>query len=260
MSAEAVNAAATAAPKMDPLHHFMVQKIVPLEVGGFDISITNSTVWMWAAVAVAFLFMKMAFAGGRVQDRLVPGRMQSLAEMTFTFVRDMVDQNIGGEEGRKFFPGIFALFLLVLFCNVLGLIPGSFTPTSQLIVTATFALGVFFFATGLAFVKHGVKFLGFFVPSGVPPVLLLLMVPIEIISYLSRPVSLSVRLFANMTAGHTVLAVLFFFSATLPVVANLLPWGFSVVFNGFELFIGFIQAYIFTILTCVYINDALHLH
>ncbi|MEG3638179.1 F0F1 ATP synthase subunit A [Magnetococcus sp. PR-3] len=259
MSAEAMHAAANTAPKMDPLHHFMVQKVVPIEFAGIDISITNSTIWMWLAVAVAFFFMKWAFTGP-TQSKLIPTKMQSLAEMTFTFVRDIVDQNIGGEEGRKFFPGIFAMFLLVLFCNLLGLIPGSFTPTSQLIVTATLALGVFFFATGLALVKHGVKFLGFFVPSGVPPVLLLLMVPIEIISYLSRPVSLSVRLFANMTAGHTVLAVLFFFAATLPLGGLLMPAAFATVFTGFELFIGFIQAYIFTILTCVYINDALHLH
>ncbi|WP_227665284.1 F0F1 ATP synthase subunit A [Magnetococcus marinus] len=259
MSAEAMHAAASAAPKMDPLHHFMVQKVVPIEIAGIDLSITNSTIWMWLAVAVAFLFMKWSFRG-RAEDKLIPTKMQSLAEMTFTFVRQIVDQNIGGAEGRKYFPAIFTLFLLVLFCNLLGLIPGSFTPTSQLVVTATLALSVFFFATGLAIVKHGTGFIGFFVPSGVPPMLLILMVPIEIVSYLSRPVSLSVRLFANMTAGHTVLAIMFFFAATLPLGGLLMPAAFATVFTGFELFIGFIQAYIFTILTCVYINDALHLH
>ncbi|WP_085441417.1 F0F1 ATP synthase subunit A [Magnetofaba australis] len=245
---------------MDPLHHFQVHNIVDLNILGLDISISNSVVWMWIAVGVAFAFMKFASPGSKNGRALVPGRLQSLGEMLFQFVRGIITDIIG-QEGLKFFPGIFALFLLVLFCNVLGLVPGSFTPTSQLIVTATLAMGVFLFATGLGIYKHGGHFFSFFVPGGVPKALLVLMIPIEVISYLSRPVSLSVRLFANMTAGHTVLAVVFFFIAnTIPLGLNLLPLGFTVVFNGFELFIGFIQAYIFTILTCVYINDAIHLH
>ena len=252
---EVVHAAATTAPKMDPLHHFQVVNYVELAPFGFDISLSNSVVWMWISVAAVFAFFRYAFR----QPNLVPGRMQSLAEAGYLFIQGIVDENIG-KAGKPFFPFIFTLFFFVLFCNWTGLIPGSFTATSQLIVTATLALGIFFLSIVLGFYKHGVKFLGFFVPSGLPVLLLPLMVPIEIISFLARPISLSVRLFANMTAGHTVLGVLFFFSATLPLIGFWLPFGFSVVFTAVEIFIGFIQAYIFTILTCVYINDSLHMH
>lgn len=255
VSMDAVHAAASAAPRMDPLHHFQVVNYVNVAPLGLDISISNSVVWMWISVAAVFAFFRYAFRA----PGLVPGRMQSLAEEGFLFVKNIVEENIG-PAGRPYFPMIFALFFFVLFCNWTGLVPGSFTATSQLIVTATLALGIFFLSIVLGFYKHGLKFLGFFVPSGLPVVLLPLMVPIELISFLARPVSLSVRLFANMTAGHTVLGVLFFFSATLPLVGFWLPFGFSVVFTAVEIFIGFIQAYIFTILTCVYINDSLHMH
>ncbi|MBF0142703.1 MAG: F0F1 ATP synthase subunit A [Magnetococcales bacterium] len=240
---------------MDPLHHFQVHNIVDLELFGLDISISNSVLWMWIALGLAFFFFHYALK----KPSVVPGRLQSLAELVFLFARDVVDQTIG-EKGKAFFPGILTLFLFVLFCNLTGLIPGSFTATSQLVVTGTLAVGVFIFSTGLGFYKHGAHYLHFFVPSGLPPLLLPLMVPIEIISYLARPVSLSVRLFANMTAGHTVLAVLFFFCADLQWFGSWLPFGFSVVFTAVEIFIGIIQAYIFTILTCVYINDAIHMH
>ncbi|MBF0186542.1 MAG: F0F1 ATP synthase subunit A [Magnetococcales bacterium] len=242
-------------PKLDPLHHFLIKNYVDLSLFGVDISISNSVVWMWAAVAACFAFFFFAFRNATV----VPGRFQSLVEIFYLLVKGMVDSVIG-EEGKKFFPGILTLFFFVMFCNLIGLIPGSFTSTSQLIVTGTLAMGVFIFSTGLGFYKHGVKFLGFFVPSGLPVVLLPLMVTIEVISYLARPVSLSVRLFANMTAGHTVLGILFFYCATLPIWGGIIPFGFSIVFNAFEIFIGLVQAYIFTILTCVYINDAIHMH
>ncbi|MBF0623294.1 MAG: F0F1 ATP synthase subunit A [Magnetococcales bacterium] len=240
---------------MDPLHHFQVVKYVPLELFGYDISISNSVVWMWIAVAAVMTF----FHYGLRDKGRVPGRMQSLAESGLLFVRGVVKEIVGA-EGARFFPLIFTLFFFVLFCNLVGLIPGSFTATSQLVVTGTLAGAIFIFCTLLGFYKHGAHYLKFFVPSGLPVALLPLMVPIEIISYLARPVSLSVRLFANMTAGHTVLAVLFFFTATLPWFGAWLPFGFSVVFTAVEIFIGFIQAYIFTILTCVYLNDALHMH
>ena len=253
--ASEVAQAAAAAPKMDPLHHFQVVNYVHLAPFGLDLSISNSVVWMWISIASAFAFFRYSFH----RPALVPGRMQSLAEAGFLFIKGIIDENIG-PGGKPYFPLVFTLFFFVLFCNWTGLIPGSFTATSQLIVTATLALGIFFLSIVLGFYKHGLKFLGFFVPSGLPVLLLPLMVPIEIISFLARPISLSVRLFANMTAGHTVLGVLFFFSATLPLVGFWLPFGFSVVFTAVEIFIGFIQAYIFTILTCVYINDSLHMH
>ncbi|MBF0370759.1 MAG: F0F1 ATP synthase subunit A [Magnetococcales bacterium] len=245
-----------AAPKLDPLHHFQVVKVVPISLFGLDLSITNSTIWMWLAIAALYAFFHFAFKN----STKVPGRLQSVGEVLFLFVKGIVDSTVGGDEAKRYFPYIFGLFLLVMGCNLIGLIPGSFTATSQLAVTGTLAMGVFIFATGLGFKRHGAHYLHFFVPSGLPKLLLPLMVPIEIISYLARPVSLSVRLFANMTAGHTVLAVLFFFSATLPWFGNWLPFGFAVIFTAVEIFIGIIQAYIFTILTCVYINDAIHMH
>ncbi|MBF0124315.1 MAG: F0F1 ATP synthase subunit A [Magnetococcales bacterium] len=240
---------------MDPLHHFQVIKIIPISLFGIDLSISNSVLWMWIAMALAFFCFRFALR----QPSIVPGRAQSLAEAGFQFIDDIVNETIG-HDGKQFFPYIFTLFFTILFCNLTGLIPGSFTATSQIIVTGTFAMGVFIFSTLLGFYRHGAHFLHFFVPSGLPIALLPLMVPIEIISYLARPVSLSVRLFANMTAGHTLLAVLFFFTATLPWFGAWLPFGFTVIFTGVEIFIGLIQAYIFTILTCVYINDALHMH
>ena len=211
--------------------------------------------WMWIVVGVVYGLFRLAMRN----PTLVPGRLQSVAEAGYLFVQGMI-QDIIGPSGKKFFPAIFTLFFFVLFSNWTGLIPGSFTVTSQLIVTGTLALTIFALSIVLGAYHHGWKFLGFFVPHGLPPALLPLMVPIEIISFLARPISLSVRLFANMTAGHTVLGVLFFFTATLSWAVAWLPFGFTVVFTAMEIFIGFIQAYIFTILTCVYINDSIHMH
>ncbi|MBF0214574.1 MAG: F0F1 ATP synthase subunit A [Magnetococcales bacterium] len=253
--AETAQQVAGAAPKMDPLHHFQVVNYIKIAPFGFDISISNSVVWMWIVVGVVYGLFRLAMR----HPTLVPGRLQSVAEAGYLFVETMINEIIG-HEGKKFFPIIFTLFFFVLFCNWTGLIPGSFTVTSQLIVTGTLALCIFAFSIFLGAYHHGWKFLGFFVPHGLPPALLPLMVPIEIISFLARPISLSVRLFANMTAGHTVLGVLFFFTATMAWFGAWLPFGFTVVFTGMEIFIGFIQAYIFTILTCVYINDSLHMH
>ncbi|MBF0359047.1 MAG: F0F1 ATP synthase subunit A [Magnetococcales bacterium] len=241
---------------MDPLHHFQVHKIWDMSVFGVDISVSNSVVWMWIAVAVAFFFFYYSITGAK----RIPGRMQSLAELGYLFIYDMMVGIIGKDEVPKFFPYVFTIFYFILFCNLLGLIPGSFTPTSQIIVTGTFAAIIVGISFLYGFYRNGIHYLKFFVPSGVPVLLLPLIIPIEIISFLARPVSLSVRLFANMTAGHTMLAVMFFYVVTLPIYGSWLPFGFSVVFTGVEIFIGFIQAYIFTILTCVYINDAIHLH
>ena len=242
-------------PQLDPMHHFQGHNFVDLSVLGIDISISNSVLWMWIATAGVFLFFKLSFN----KPQLVPSRMQSMAEMGYLFIEGLVRDNIG-DEGKKFFPYVLTLFFFILFCYLFGLIPGSYTPTSQLIVTGTYAGAVFIVSIAVGFMKHGVRFLMFFVPSGLPVALYPLMVPIEVISFLARPVSLSVRLFANMTAGHIVLGVMLFFSFTLPFYAFWAPFGFSVVFTGMEIFIAFIKAYIFSILTCVYINDSLHLH
>lgn len=249
------HAVAQAAPKMDPLHHFQVVKDVSMSLFGIDISTSNSVYAMWIAAGLVMLFFHFAFK----DPKTVPGRLQSLGEIGYLFVRSMVDDIIG-EKGRPFFPYIFTLFFFILFCNLSGLIPGSFTVTSQLIVTATFSLAIVGFSFAYGFYLHGKRYLKFFVPSGVPLLLTPLMIPIEIISFLARPVSLAVRLFANMTAGHTMLAVMFLYVISLPWWGAWLPFGFTVIFTGVEIFIGFIQAYIFTILTCVYINDSIHMH
>jgi F-type H+-transporting ATPase subunit a len=165
-----------------------------------------------------------------------------------------------GKEGVRFFPFIATLFLFILFCNLLGLIPGSYTVTSQIAVTAAFALFVYGMSVILGFMMHGFKFLSILIPPGTPPWLLPMMVPIELISQLARPLSLAVRLFANMTAGHTILAVLFGLVLAGGVLIGWLPFAFTIALNGLELIIAFIQAYIFTVLTCVYLGDAMHLH
>ena len=241
--------------QLEPLLHFRVVNYLELELFGVDISISNSVVWMWVSAAAVFVLFRLALRSPAV----IPGRMQMVAEAAYLFICHMVDENIRG-EGRRFLPLIFALFYFVLFCNLLGLIPGAFTPTSQLVVTATLAIGVFGYSVALRVVRQGLGFFRAFAPSGLPPLLLPLMIPLEVLSFMARPVSLAVRLFANMTAGHTVLAVLAFFGLALPWFATWLPLGFSIVLNGAEIFIGFIQAYIFTVLTCVYIDDALHAH
>ena len=198
-------------------------------------------------------------SSGMRQRALVPGRLQSMAELGYEFVADMVRDNVG-DAGKKYFPFILTLFIFILFCNVLGLVPYSFTPTSHIIVTFAMAAFVFVGVTIIGFARHGVHFLSLFVPKGVPFVLLLLLVPIEIISYFMRPFSLSIRLFANMLAGHTMLKVFGGFVVMLGIIGGWAPLAFIVVFTGLELLIAFLQAYVFAILTCLYLNDAIHLH
>lgn len=246
---------ANAAPKLEPMHHFQVHDILPIHLFGVDLSISNSVIWMWIAVAAAFAFFHLSSRNAKT----IPSRWQSLAEMGFLFIQGVINDIIG-KDGKRFFPIIFTLFYFILFCNLMGLIPGSFSVTAQIIVTGTLAVGVFLFSTGLGFYKHGLHFTHFFVPAGVPVFLMPLVVPIEIISFLARPISLMVRLFANMTAGHTVITLMLFFTITLPWFSAWLPFSFAVLILGAEIFIGFIQAYIFTVLTCIYINDALHMH
>ncbi|MEE8202656.1 MAG: F0F1 ATP synthase subunit A [Alphaproteobacteria bacterium] len=237
-----------------PLEQFTIKPLAPIEIGGYDVSFTNSSLFMVFTIILATVFL----AGGMRRRAMVPGRWQSMAELSYEFIANMVRDNVGS-EGRRFFPFVFTLFMFILFGNMLGMLPYGFTFTSHIIVTFTLAIVVFVGVTVLGFVKHGIGFLKFFAPSGVPIFIMPLLIPIEIISYLSRPISLSVRLFANMLAGHTLLKVFGGFVIALGV-AGVVPFAFLVALMGLELLIAFLQAYVFAILTCLYINDALHLH
>lgn len=238
-----------------PLHPFELHPYGHLTLFGFDISLNKAVVMMWVVCGLIVLWL---FVAGR-QRRLVPSRAQNLAEMAVEFIRDIVLSTMG-EKGMRFFPLVSGLFLFILFSNLLGLIPGSYTVTSQLVVTGTFAVFVYGLSIVIGFALHGVKFLGILVPPGVPLILLPLIVPIELVSQLARPISLAVRLFANMTAGHTMLAVLFGLTVSLPYILGAIPFAFTIAINGLEVGIAFIQAYIFTILSCVYLSDAIKLH
>jgi F-type H+-transporting ATPase subunit a len=238
-----------------PLHQFELENWVPISLGGIDISINKAVVFMWIVIAVAAVLMVMAGSA----RKLVPGKLQSLAEMMVDFIRSMILDTMG-KEGMRFFPLIATLFLFILFSNLIGLIPGSYTVTSQIIVTAVFSFVVYGISLVLGFMFHGVKFLGILVPPGTPGWLVPLMIPIEIISQVARPVSLAVRLFANMTAGHVMLAVLFSLTIGGGLLIGWLPFAFTVAIYALEFGIAFIQAYIFSILTCVYLGDAFHLH
>lgn len=238
-----------------PLHPFELHTYIPIDLFGLDISINKAVIMMWVVVGLtAFLLVK----AGRSR-RMVPTKLQSLGELLVGFIRDIILDTMG-KEGMKFFPFIATLFVFILFCNLLGLIPGTYTVTSQIIVTAVFALTVYAISIVMGFVLHGVKFLGILVPPGTPGWLLPLMIPIELVSQLARPISLAVRLFANMTAGHTILGVLFGLAIGGGLLIGWLPFAFTIAMNGLEVGIAFIQAYIFTTLTCVYIGDAFHLH
>ena len=239
----------------NPLHHFELHPIGHMSLMGFDISLNKAILIMWVALAIVFgLFLLIRTKG----LSLVPGKMQSIAEMLMLFLRGLVDDFIGKEE-RKFLPFVAALFFFILSCNMIGLIPGSYTITSQLVVTGTFAMFIFMMTLFIGFGRHGLHFLTILVPAGIPKILIPMMIVIEIISMLARPFSLAVRLFANMTAGHTILAVLFAMSLSLPWI-GVLPFGFTIAINGLELMVAFIQAYIFTTLTCFYIGDVIKLH
>ena len=238
----------------NPLEQFEIRPLIPIEIGGVDLSFTNSAAFMvLTAVAVA------SFLVFSVRRRaLIPGRWQSMAEMTYGFVAKLLHDTVG-VEGRPYFPFVFTVFTFVLFGNVLGLLPYSFTFTSHIIVTAALALVVFTGVTVIGFAKHRLHFFSFFLPPGVPLWMAPLLVPIEILSYLTRPLSLSVRLFANMMAGHTLLKVIAGFVLAMGAF-GVVPLAGLVALTGLELLIAVLQAYIFTILTCVYLNDALHLH
>ena len=237
-----------------PLEQFVIKPIVPVEIGGVDVSFTNSALFMTIAVVVATVFLVL----GMRRSDIVPGRWQAAVELSYDFIAGLLRDTVGA-EGRKYFPIIFTLFMFVLLGNLLGMVPYSFTFTSHIVVTFAMAIMIFVGVTILGFVRHGMHFFSFFAPPGTPVVMLPLLVPIEIISYLSRPISLSVRLFANMLAGHTLIKVIAGFIALLGV-AGVLPFALVVALTGLEILIAFLQAYVFAILTCLYINDAIHLH
>jgi len=241
-----------------PLEQFTIEPILDLKIGETDISFTNSSLWMAITALVLIVFVVV----GTQRRALVPGRWQSAVEYFYQVVADMVRDNVGS-QGRPYFPFIFSLFMFILFGNLLGLIPTAFTFTSHLAVTFAMAAFIFVGVTIIGLITHGLKFFSLFFPHGAPIVSAPVLIPIEIISYFSRPISLSVRLFANMTVGHVLLKVIGGGVVALGgffVVPGLLPFVFLVAITMLEVMIAVIQAYVFAILTCVYLNDALHLH
>ena len=242
----------------DPIHQFEITKLFTIgHIGGHEIAFTNSSAYMFLSVAVISLLM---LGTGR---QLIPGRMQSVAELSYEFVASTI-RSTAGSEGMKFFPLVFSLFMFICISNVIGIIPYTFTVSSHIIVTAALALLVFFIVLIYGFYKNGLKFFKLFVPSGVPIYILPLVVFIEVISFFLKPVSHSVRLFANMLAGHIALKVFASFVGMLGAIGFIgwigavLPLGLTVALTALEILVAFLQAYVFTILTCIYLNDAIH--
>ena len=246
-------------PAIDPIHQFALHPVVSIQVAGHDVSLTNSGLYMLLAVALACLLVALGARGGSG----VPGRMQAMAEMAYEFIAGMV-RSAAGEAGMRFFPLVFCIFFFIVICNLIGIIPYSFTVTSQIIVTAAFALLVFFTVVIVGIKDHGLQFFKVFVPPDVPIYILPLVVAIEIFSFFVRPVSHSVRLFANMLAGHITLNVFGSFVVMLLGAGALLkafavlPFLMTIGLFALELLVAFLQAYVFAMLTCMYLNDALH--
>ena len=246
----------------DPIHQFQITDLAgPISIGGYEISFTNSALFMGATVAVITGFLLMAAS----KRELVPGRLQSVGEMWYGMIDNMVN-NVLGKEGRPFFPLVFSLFSFVLIANMLGMFPYFFTVTSHVIVTVAMALFVVGLVVVVGIVKHGLGWFKLFVPSGVPIAILPFISLIEIISFLSRPISLGLRLFGNMLAGHIVLKVFAGFVVSLSalgiggILGALAPMAMAVALTALEFLVAFLQAFVFAILTCVYLNDALHTH
>ena len=240
----------------NPMHQFEVYRIGPeISFGAINLSFTNASLFM----IISSLSILILFNLGTKKNSLIPTKIQLLAELSYSFVTKMISDT-AGSKAKPYFAFIFSLFMFVLFCNMFGMIPYAFTVTSHIIITFVLASFIFIGVTIIGFIKHGFGYLKLFVPSGVPIVLLPLIVVIEVISYLSRPISLSVRLFANMMAGHTMMKVFGGFVISLGIVGGWLPLSFSVALTGLEILVAFLQAYVFAILTCIYLNDALNLH
>jgi len=237
-----------------PLHQFVIERLVPLHVGSLDLSFSNSALFMAISVAVITAFLTLSMSGAK----LVPSRWQSAAELAYEFIANMIRDNVGG-AGKAYFPFVFSLFMFVLFGNLIGMVPYSFTYTSHIAVTFALAAFIFIGVTLIALARHGWHFFTFFAPKGMPLVLQMLLVPIEVISYLIRPMTLSIRLFANMMAGHTMLVIFAGFVVAMGIF-GVLPLALNVFFILLELLVAVLQAYVFTILTCIYLHDAIHLH
>lgn len=247
--------------KVNPVEQFVIKEHVRFDMGGLDLSYTNSALWMTIAVVASAFFLTFAMK----KKEMVPGRFQMFAELLYEFVAKMVRENIGS-KGRQYFPFVFTIFVYVLMGNVLGLLPESFTYTSHLAVTGALALLVFASVIVFGFMNHGFKFLSLFAPAGVPWWILPVIIPIELISFFVRPLTLSIRLFANMMAGHIMLKIIAGFAVA---AAGMASWGFMVGFApafvsslmlAFELLVALIQAYVFAILSCVYLKDSVDLH
>jgi F-type H+-transporting ATPase subunit a len=243
-----------AGDRMDPLHQFVISPIFRINAGTVDLSFTNSSLAVFASVALIYAFFRM----GLKSKDLIPDRFRSLVEMSYELIANLISVNVGA-KGHRYFPFVFSIFIFILVGNLLGMIPYMFTFTSHIIATFTLAMVVFLFVTLLGIYLHGFRFFTLFAPAGLPKFLLPLLVPIEMISYLSRPISLAVRLFANMMAGHTMIKVFAGFSVMLGAL-GIAPVAMNVILTGFEAVIAILQAYVFAILTCVYLNDAVHLH
>jgi len=243
----------------DPIHQFEVSRLISIPFGGWDLSFTNVSLFMVATVVLSTAFLYLTLSG----RRLVPTRMQSVSEMGYEFVASTLRES-AGTQGMRFFPLVFSLFVFILVANFIGLFPYFYTVTSQIIITFALAMLVILTVVIYGFCKHGMSFLRLFVPSGVPVILLPLVTAIEIISFLSRPISLSVRLFANMLAGHITLKVFAGFCVTLVALGpvgiggSVLPLIMTVAITALEFLVAFLQAYVFTVLTCMYLNDAVH--
>ena len=248
------------ADKVDPIHQFGIIKYFDLgTIGGVHLAFTNSALFMLIAVALIAALLIL----GTSSRAVVPGRIQAAAELSYEFVANMLRES-AGKEGMRFFPFVFSIFMFVLFCNMIGLVPYFFTVTSHIVVTATMSIAIILLVILYGFYKNGVKFLGLFVPQGVPGYLMPLVVAIEVLSFLSRPISLSVRLFANMLAGHITLKVFASFILMLGGfgvagwIGAVIPFAMTVALTALEILVAFLQAYVFAILTCMYLNDALH--
>jgi F-type H+-transporting ATPase subunit a len=244
----------------DPIHQFQIVNLFPVaKIGNTEIAFTNSAAYMAVAVAIILLLT----IGGTAKRSLVPGRLQSIAELSYEFVADTI-RSTAGKEGMRFFPFVFTLFMFILVVNLVGLIPYTFTVTTHIVVTATLALSVFLTVLVYGFWKNGLHFFNLFVPKGIPIYILPLIVFIEVLSFISRPISHSVRLFANMLAGHITLKVFASFIVLLSgagifgMAGAALPLALVVALTALELLVAFLQAYVFAILTCIYLNDAIH--
>jgi F-type H+-transporting ATPase subunit a len=239
---------------IDPLHQFAIRPLFPLTIEGIDVSFTNSSLFM----VIAVILVTVLLVGGMSRAQLIPGRLQSFVEMLYEFVANLLDET-AGIKGRQYFSFIFSLFMFILMGNLIGMIPYGFTFTSHIIVTFGLAMLAFGVTTLIGLYLHGFHYFTLFVPKGAPTYMLPLIVPIEILSYLSRPISLSVRLFANMMAGHTMLKVFAAFTVALGIF-GIAPLFVNTLLTAFEILVAVLQAYVFTILTCIYLHDAIHLH